>query len=140
MDYNKHTYLNNYINKFREKLPYKELDIQTLHRIMAYLGVKPFNANIYNRYDLEYILNSDNLLTKIRKFLGIYKEGNPEDFEKEPKLPKKPNYYTSDEMKQASDELLKNDEVFYESVQLSIKDIEKIVTEVVKKINNKLFI
>lgn len=134
MDYNKHAYLNTYINKFRNVLPFKELDVQTLHRIMDYLGVRPYNSNVYNRSDLDFILNSDILLTKIRKFLGIYKEGNPEDFLQEPKLPKQPNYYTSDDMKQASDELLKNDEVFYECVKLTESDIKKMIIEVVKKV------
>lgn len=142
MDYNKHTYLNNYINKFRTVLPFKELNIQTLHRIMAYLGVKPYRANIFNKSDIEYVLNSDVLLNKIRKLLGIYKEAKPEDFIRTPKLLKQPNYYSSDDMKQASDELLKNDEVSYtnECIKLTQTDIKKIVTEVIKKINNKLFI
>lgn len=112
-----------------------ELDIPTLHRIMDYLGVKQISPSVYKREDLEYILMSNNLLTKIRKFLGIYKEGDPEDFIQEPKEPMVPNYYTSKEMADASDELLRRDGVFNEGkIRITESDIKKMVRCAVKNI------
>ena len=134
----KYTYLNNYVKKFRQKLPLENLTVQDLHQALSNVNIKPKNGTMYERKDIECALNFEPLLNKIRNYLGINTHSSNINIGKENILPKKeisPNYYSSEEMKDASDELLKNDEVFYESkIKITENDLRKIVEECVKKI------
>lgn len=138
----KYTYLNNYVKKFRQKLPLENLTVQDLHQALSNVNIKPKNGTMYERKDVEYALNFEPILNKIRNYLGIHKHSSNIHFDKQNTLPKKeilPNYYSSEEMNDASDELLKNDEVFFENkVKITENDLKKIVEECVKKIKETI--
>ena len=144
-DFAKYTYLNNYIKKFREKLPSKELTVQDLHQALYYINIKPKNGTMYERKDVDYALNFEPILNKLRSYLGIKQKTNDSyndwlNFNPLKKQEKQPNYYSSEEMNDASNELLKNNETFYENImkkntiKLNENTLKKIITESVKKI------
>ena len=143
-DFVKYAYLNNYIKKFREKLPLDSLSPSTLHDALWHIGFKPDYGTMYSRNKLENILNSEYILNKLRAYLQIqpksinitgYSEFNP--VKKQEILP---NYYSNEDMKNASDELLNNGEIYYENimkknaVKLNENTLKKIVAESVKKV------
>lgn len=139
----KYAYLNNYIKKFREILPLKTLTSNELHSALYHVGFKPDYGTMYSRNKLENILNSGYILNKIRAYLQINPKTsfNNKDFVKFKKQEIIPNYYTDEDMKNASDELLKNDGVFNESkkmkqntIRINENTLKKIVSESVKKI------
>lgn len=143
-NFSKFTYLGNYIKKFREKLPLNNLSIQDLHYALNQMNIKPKNGTMYERKDIEQVLNFLPQLNNIRKILGVkpkeitttnnnknVKYFSPEN-KKEEIIP---NYYNTEEMKIASDELLKNDEVFFENkIKLSETDLKTIIKECINKI------
>ena len=141
----KYAYLNNYIKKFREILPLNNLTTIQLHDALYHVGFKPDYGTMYSRNKLENILNSGYILNKIRAYLQIMPHVNNSNGYSEIKPIKKqkiiPNYYTDEDMKNASDELLKNDGVFNESkkmkqntIRINENTLKKIVSESVKKI------
>lgn len=136
----KYTYLNNYVKKFRQKLPLENLTVQDLHQALSNVNIKPKNGTMYERKDVEYALNFEPLLNKIRNYLGINTPSSNNNIGKEKFIPKNeilPNYYSSEEMKDASDELLRNDGIFNENkIKITENDLRKIVEECVKKIKS----
>lgn len=139
----KYTYLNNYIKKFRQKLPLENLTVQDLHQALYNVNIKPSYGTMYERKDIEYALNFEPMLNRIRKYLGLSKNSN--QFNQFRQLSrqnvqiddKKPNYYSNLDMEKESDKLLKQDDVFYENkIKLTENDLRKIVEECVKKIKS----
>lgn len=136
----KYAYLNSYLNRFKKILPSNTLTVPELHRILHYIGFKHDYGTMYERQKLDDILNNKYIIDKIRQYLGI----NNSDYgytEIKP-LQKQitPNYYSDEDMKNASEELLKNDEVFFEHkiVKLTENDLKKIIKECVKKIKKRM--
>ena len=130
----KYAYLNSYLNRFKQILASDTLTVPELHSILNRIGFKPDNGTMYEKAKLDGILNDRFILNKIRKYLGI-EDTKPSVIK--PFKPKEtvPNYYSDEDMKNASDELLKNDEVFFENkIRITENDLQKIVKECVKKI------
>lgn len=142
-NFSTHAYLNSYLSRFRDKLPSNNLTVQDLHAALYKINIKPTYGTMYSRQDLEKVLNFLPLLDNLRNVLNIpTSEKKKQQFNKSTNIttqqekPNKPVYFSSEEMQDASNELLRNDGVFNENktFKLTESDIKQIVYECVKKI------
>ena len=140
-NFSTHAYLNNYLTKFRTKLPSENVSVQDLHAALNSINIKPENGTMYLRKDLEKALNFLPTLDMLRKTLHIPTSEDKKKL-KQHNLPvtqktfKNPQYFSSQEMQDASNELLMRDEVFNENktIKLTEADIRQMIYECVKKI------
>jgi len=125
MDFNTQIYLNSQINKFRKATGLKDLTLGELYAIVKFANIKPINGteNLFSRYDINCLLNSHRLLADATmKIIDDRKAAGKINNQEKTKytlnfslgsIPPK-NYYTNKEMGNASNELLRKDEVFFE--------------------------
>lgn len=142
INFNIYAYLNSYINRFREVTD-KSITVQDLHEALRRLGIKTINGtSLYDKQTLENLVTNKNFINKLRTYFKLPPIEKPIPVISNPKPIETVEEPEEDEMEKASQELLKNDEVFYESKCLRINenDIRKIVAECIKKYKNELFI
>ena len=135
INFNIYAYLNSYINRFRTVTD-KNITVQDLHEALRTLGVKTINGtSLYDKQTLENLVTNKRFINKLRAYFNLPPIEKPTPINN-PKLVKKVEEPEEDEMEKASQELLKNDEVFYESKCLKIdeNDIRKIIAECLRRI------
>ena len=126
INFNIYAYLNSYINRFRTVTD-KNITVQDLHEALRTLGVKTINGtSLYDKQTLENLVTNKRFINKLRAYFKLPPIERPTPITN-PKPVKKVEEPEEDEMEKASQELLKNDEVFYESKCLKIdeNDIRK---------------
>ena len=131
MDLNIETYANTKIKKFRRVLNLPDLTVGELHAILKWGGVEPkryektksgYNTGVYSMSQIDDLLNNYPKLMLLRKKLvGKRQEKNNASQEVGTEKEFKNlhpcnnvNYFSNKEMNDASNELLKQQEVFFE--------------------------
>ena len=163
INHSKETFLNNYINKFRDALGDKTLDVSTLHGLLINNGVIKNENGTYNKSDLNILLQKPNCprMQRIRNSYINYKNDKPIinipisqrltfDTNKTVEKPSSPTpkqqnvddeaYYKDGRtMEDVHELLLKKymEETTQKTVNLSKSDIYGIITEAVNIVLNK---
>lgn len=105
-------YLNSYLKKFRERTGIENLQTAQLHNIMRLLNFIQKQPGCYRIEDIEYVLDRPDM---VRRMLGMQpKENGNFGMRPLPDIPERKPDYTPplSIMKNASDELLKQDDIY----------------------------
>lgn len=120
---NKRQYLGAYINKFRKLLHKDDLTVPELHDALqsGYFKFQTDNNNTYRKEDLDYVLGPG--LRSLKRYFGIEDMPNIDSAPQQP-ITMRPQPFKDNteeyepektDMENASDELLRDQEVFYPS-------------------------
>lgn len=121
MDFNTETFVKNNLAKFRRAIGLYDLTIGELYAILRWVGIKPIrregNSYVYPKYRIEQLLNTHITLMNVRN--KILKNRKTEELKKsdtityKSPLVNKVNYYSSKDMEDASNDLLRKQEVYF---------------------------
>ena len=124
MDFNTETYARNFLNKFKQTMHVPELTIGELHAILRETGIRPLRKDengheVYPKYQLNELLRSD------REFFRCYhivKEKSKQQDKRIITTYRDEDLPEMSDMERASDELLRQQEVYYDLRESKIED------------------
>lgn len=127
IDFRTETFANNFIKNFRVCLSEPSLTLVELHNILNFCGIKPIRTiknnvgkecKVFSKFDINSLLMNTERLLLTKNFLDEYRkrtesQSNNADLSYKKLFPKGKNYYTNDDLGRESDNLLRQQEVWF---------------------------